>query len=260
MNRLPLLSLLLVVTAACGIDQADVGEDLGTDGAGAGQELSLLKGRFETFKGRDGRHYFHLRAGNGERVLSSQGYSSAAAAAKGVASVQSNGADESSYLKREASDGSPYFVVVAKNGEIIGVSQMYDNASNANRAQDTVAKVVKSTVERTEAVVNNAKFETFKGLDGRYYFHLQAGNGEIVLQSQGYTSRTSANNGIASVQSNGSDPRRYTVRAAADGKSYFVLKAANGAVIARGEAYDSVSNANRGIDACVSLLSSSVQR
>lgn len=35
---------------------------------------------------------------------------------------------------------------------------------------------------------------------GEYRFHLKAGNGEVIATSEGYTSKASAKNGIASVQ------------------------------------------------------------
>ncbi len=46
------------------------------------------------------------------------------------------------------------------------------------------------------------EFTLFKGKDDQYYFNLKADNGEIIAQSEGYTSKQSAENGIASVRSN----------------------------------------------------------
>ena len=67
--------------------------------------------------------------------------------------------------------------------------------------------------------------------------------------------KTSATNGVASVRTNGAILARFQVRAAADGHSYFVLKAGNGAVIGRSEMYASVSGANDGITAVYNLVS-----
>ncbi|MEL7168845.1 MAG: YegP family protein [Bacteroidota bacterium] len=47
-----------------------------------------------------------------------------------------------------------------------------------------------------------AKFELYKGRDGQYYFRLKAGNGETIAVSEGYTTKASAKNGIASVKKN----------------------------------------------------------
>ncbi len=89
---------------------------------------------------------------------------------------------------------------------------------------------------------------------------MQAGNGEIVLQSQGYTTKASANNGVASVQTNGVNAARYEILPAADGQFFFHLKAANGQVIAHGETYASQSAATDGMNGCITILGGNVAR
>jgi hypothetical protein len=44
------------------------------------------------------------------------------------------------------------------------------------------------------------KFEIFNGVDRLFYFHLKAENGEIIASSQGYTTKQSAENGIAAIK------------------------------------------------------------
>ena len=247
------LLMLAVTLTACGPADAFVNDDLG-ETMDAESELAATTGRFETFVGKDGEHYFHLLAGNGEKVLASQGYSTAAAAQGGINSVASNGASATRYLQREASDGSRYFVLTATNGQIIGISEMYATSAGAERGAAAVQRVVANIVSSGAAIQGDTRFETFKGLDSKYYFHLKANNGQIVLQSQGYTTKAAATNGIASVKTNGAIAARFQVRAAADGQSYFVLKAGNGAVIGRSEMYESASNAQAGIAAVIALL------
>jgi len=46
------------------------------------------------------------------------------------------------------------------------------------------------------------KFEIIKGRNGQYYFRLKADNGEIIAQSEGYTRKAAAQNGIESVKKN----------------------------------------------------------
>ena len=249
--KLPVLLAALSLLTACGIDNASVSQE--SEVLDENQDALIAKGRFETFTGRDGKTYFHLLAGNGEKVLVSQGYNAVESAEGGIASVKTNGVLASRFEQRTAVDGSSYFVLKAANGAVIGVSQMYATPSNATRAAGSVVAVLKLTFEKAPVVIG-ARFETFRGLDLKYYFHARAGNGEIVLQSQSYTSSTSAKTGVASVQTNGAIAARYEVREASNGQYYFVLKAANGAVIARGETYASKYNAERGIATCVELL------
>jgi len=46
------------------------------------------------------------------------------------------------------------------------------------------------------------KFELYQDKGGKFRFRLKAGNGEIIASSEGYNSKASAKNGIASVQKN----------------------------------------------------------
>lgn len=64
----------------------------------------------------------------------------------------------------------------------------------------------------------------------QFYFHLQAANYEIILASQAYTAKSSAQNGIDSVKTNAAMMSRFVNKEAVDGKPYFVLKAGNGQV------------------------------
>lgn len=46
------------------------------------------------------------------------------------------------------------------------------------------------------------KFELYKDRAGEYRFRLKAGNGETIVVSEGYTTRSGALNGIDSVKTN----------------------------------------------------------
>ena len=249
--RLAVLAVSFATLSACGIDDAVVGGD---DGSQMDESELTIRGRFETFEGRDGQTYFHLLAGNGEKVLASQGYASVAGAEAGIASVKANGTSDQRYLLRTASDGASYFVLTAANGAIIGVSEMYASQSNATRAIASVMQVVKNTVAQGTAQQVASHFDVFRGIDSKYYFHLKANNGEIVMQSQSYASKSGATAGVSSVTVNGAIAGRYSVLPAADGRFYFVLRAVNGQIIGRGEMYQTRSGAEQGVAACVALL------
>jgi uncharacterized protein len=51
-----------------------------------------MAAKFEIFKSKSGDFRFHLKAANGEIVASGQGYTSKAAAEKGIESVKTNAA------------------------------------------------------------------------------------------------------------------------------------------------------------------------
>lgn len=47
-----------------------------------------------------------------------------------------------------------------------------------------------------------AKFELKKTTDDQYHFVLKAGNGEVIAQSERYTTKDAAKNGIESIKKN----------------------------------------------------------
>lgn len=60
-------------------------------------------------------------------------------------------------------------------------------------------------------------YELDNSSDGQFYFVLKAGNAEVILTSERYTTRAAAENGIASVQKNSPDEARYERKTASDG-------------------------------------------
>merc|ERR1711908_211208 len=94
---------------------------------------SRRTGKFELFRSeKNDEFYFRLKASNGEIILASQGYKGKSGAENGIRSVRENSSDEDNFDRREAKNGHPYFVLKAKNGEIIGNSEMYESG-NASR-------------------------------------------------------------------------------------------------------------------------------
>lgn len=82
-------------------------------------------------------------------------------------------------------------------------------------------------------------FELSKGSDGQFRFVLKAGNAETILTSEAYTTRGSAEGGIASVQVNCGIEARFDKKVSKSGKPYFNLKAANGQIIGTSQMYSS---------------------
>jgi len=92
-----------------------------------------------------------------------------------------------------------------------------------------------------------ATFELSKASDGRFMFNLKAANHEIILTSQMYESKQSAEEGISSVKENAVLSERYEELVGSDGRPYFVLHAANKLVIGRSEMYASREAMHKGI-------------
>ncbi|MCG7522315.1 YegP family protein [Ruegeria sp. Ofav3-42] len=92
------------------------------------------------------------------------------------------------------------------------------------------------------------KFEIFEDKAGEFRFRLKAGNGEIILASEGYVQKASAENGIASVKTNAPNDDRYERKETKSGGYMFNLKASNGQVIGTSESYTSASARDNGVE------------
>ena len=92
------------------------------------------------------------------------------------------------------------------------------------------------------------KFELYKDAIDEYRFRLKAGNGEIILVSEGYKTKAGAENGIDSVKTNAPIDARYERKMSTDNKYYFNLQAANDQVIGTSEMYETAAGRDDGIE------------
>lgn len=111
------------------------------------------------------------------------------------------------FVITEKSSGSASFVLKADNGEVIGVSESYSSLSAAKAGVDAVRKAaaVAPVADEGDDAVKHPKFEVFTDRKGEFRFRLCARNGEIVLTSEGYTTKASCRNGVDSVIENAAD-------------------------------------------------------
>ena len=92
------------------------------------------------------------------------------------------------------------------------------------------------------------KFELFQSpKNKKYYFRLKARNGQVILASEGYESKSSAKNGISSVQKNCSDDDCFDRKEAKNGKYHFNLLARNNQIIGSSQMYASKDSMEKGI-------------
>lgn len=91
-------------------------------------------------------------------------------------------------------------------------------------------------------------FEIFQSeKNQKFYFNLKAANGQIILSSQAYESKTGAEKGIKSVMENADDDGKFERKTAANGKFHFNLKAGNGQIIGSSQMYASEAGMENGI-------------
>ena len=78
------------------------------------------------------KYRFNVHAKNGAIVLSSEQYTTEAAAFNGAFAVQAAGTTDAAYTLKQNSAGGFYFTLSADNGQIIGVSEQYTTRAAAS--------------------------------------------------------------------------------------------------------------------------------
>lgn len=91
------------------------------------------------------------------------------------------------------------------------------------------------------------KFVLTKRKNDEYQFNLKADNGQVILTSQGYSSKAACQSGIDSVKANAENDHNYQRKLSADNKHFFNLTASNGQVIGTSEMYESKAACENGI-------------
>ena len=97
-------------------------------------------GKFVITTRKNGEFQFSLKAGNGQEILASEGYTTKAACLNGVESVKKNSQDDARFERLEAKNGKPYFNLKATNGQIIGTSEMYESVAARDNGIESVKK------------------------------------------------------------------------------------------------------------------------
>ena len=97
-------------------------------------------GKFVITKRANGEFQFNLKAGNGQTILASEGYTTLAACKNGIESVKRNAPEDARYDRKEAKNGAPYFNLKATNGQVIGTSEMYSSVAARENGIESVKK------------------------------------------------------------------------------------------------------------------------
>jgi uncharacterized protein len=104
--------------------------------------------KFEVAKSPNGEFHFHLKAGNGQIILTSQLYKSKESALHGIESVKHNAPHDERYERKADHAGHPRFNLKAANHEVIGSSQGY----HSEEAREVGIEAVKKDAPIAEVV------------------------------------------------------------------------------------------------------------
>jgi len=243
--------------AARGIGQFAVHN--GAPGAGLidltlGEPKEPRKGRFVLYETLSGAFRWNLKAANYAVILTSESYTTKAAAKKGIESVRENGIMLIRFAKETASNGQFYFNLKAGNHVIIGTSELYKTEASRDKGIQSVithaalAELVDNTIDNRFI----GKYEIFRDTNTglKWYYRLKASNGQTILTSSPkyWANEDAVRAAIAKVTTSSKLDAKFVEKTSSSSKPYFVLVGdTDTEVIGYSELYSSVEARAAGI-------------
>lgn len=122
--------------------------------------------------------------------------------------MRKDGKTMGKFVVKETASGVK-FDLKASNGEVILTSEVYTTKAAClggieSVKANCVGEIEDQTADSVETV-KHPKFEMYQDKAGEYRFRLKAKNGEIIATSEGYKTKSSCENGIASIKKNAPD-------------------------------------------------------
>jgi hypothetical protein len=254
MRKINSLITVLVLSFAglSAVGCATSGDELDDEYADAESSASA-PGKFDLYQSSDSQWRFRVVSGNGRNLMSSEAYTSRTGALNGVLSVLENGVDPAMYELHQTASGKWNLRLKAANHQIIAFTQAYSTKASAKRAITSCVAAVTSYLDKLEANTAGARVEVLESAAG-FRFNLHAGNGEVVLSSESYTTAAAAWNGAFAIQDAAQLEGAFAIKTATDNRFYFTLTAENGQVVGVSQLYTSKTAAQAGIASVQSLL------
>lgn len=107
-----------------------------------------MKARYEIKRSTNDERYFHLKAPNGEIIMSSEGYKTLAGCENGIGSCREHAPYDRFYTRAVTPEGNPFFHLRAANNRIIGQSELYASV----QARDTGIEAIKRYAPQADVI------------------------------------------------------------------------------------------------------------
>lgn len=203
-------------------------------------------------------YFFELIASNGEKLLTSEEYTSYAGAVKGIETHKANIA-KGNFRITLSKKGHYIFKLLSGKNTLLCMGENYTTRMGCEKAVESTKRFAETAVlveEVQEQIVKVPKeddapiaplpegltgkwlIDSGKGADGElvYYFELYANNGEKLLTSEEYTTYVGAVNGIATHKKN-IESGNFRITLTKHGDYIYKLLNGNGQLLCLGEHY-----------------------
>ncbi len=217
----------------------------------------------------EGEYVAYLYANNKEILLTSETYSSADGAKKGIGTIKKY-AKEDCFVAYRDKNGNHYFKLKTPKNRFLCSGETYANKTACLSSIESVKKFVDSplspTIEKDLTVIRytpkpidelaEKKYSgkwTINSTDGQYMAQLFASNGEMLLSSEAYASYSSARDAAKNITENGLEGN-FIVDSDKKGRYFFKLRNSQKLVLCVGETYSQLSACLAAIDSVRGFL------
>ena len=225
------------------------------------KEEAKVQGKYEIFPEAGGFKY-RLKANNGEILIVSNDYSTKKGAMAGIETLKRNLNEGVKSIQTDKNGYSQFRIFTPNDGRLIATGEVYKTADSANSALNSALKfgLTDKVVELDELPEKeirewkvDIKIEDKQGGKIEYYVdenanskwraRLLANNGQTLFVTDGaYSSKATAANAISSIKKLIAANEFHVLRDK-QGRFQFQLASSTGAVLVRGETYDSKERA-----------------
>lgn len=220
-------------------------------------------------QGEDETYFFELHASNGEKLLSSEEYTSYNGALRGIATHKAN-IEKGNFKITLSKKGDYIFKLLSGKNMLLCMGENYPTRVRCESAiestkrfaktaildenvQDHLVKVPVEDDTQTTPIVDNANgkwlITSHKDADGNdvFYFELFANNGEKLLSSEEYTTYIGAVNGIQTHKTN-IEKNNFRISLTKRGDYIYKLLNGNGQLLCLGEHYKTKSRCQSAVE------------
>lgn len=231
----------------------------------ARREQKSIAGKWIVKEKGDGEYVAFLYANNGELILSSEIYSSADGAKKGVETIRRNLVSSSPIIYKDK-NGNYYFKLKSVKNRILCVGETYKTKALCENAFESVKRFAGSFIqgevekdvtvikyEPSEVVITDSMSGSYNGKwvieedDGAFMAKLFASNGELLLNSENYVSYESAKVAVGTITNNGL-AGNFIIDSDKKNRYFFKLRSSQKATLCVGETYSQLNACKSAID------------
>ncbi len=236
-----------------------------TTSSSTAKQTKKVVGKWVVREKGEGEFVSFLHASNGEIMLTSETYSTAEGAKRGISTIKKSIAGEGFQLYCDK-NRNYYFKLKTAQNRFLCVGETYPTKASCISAIDSVKRfadapiseevekdvtLIKYVIPKEEAKIDKNTAYSGKWIvtdvEDMYIAQLFASNGELLLSSEAYTTISSAKASIETITTNGL-AGNFIIDVDKKGRFFFKLRNDKKSTLCVGESYSQLSKCQNAID------------